>query len=131
MTTGARTAVRRPGDRRGGNAAGRTVQPAAADAAPPSVHDALDLVDRVGVATDRQQGRRLGEIDRIDHARDLGRNGHGVVVGVLGRDRDGIIAIGPLGGAVTAEAVPYIGLVLTGGYVVGAAERGLAVSGGN
>jgi hypothetical protein len=36
------------------------------------VHDALDLVDRVGLAVDRQQWRRLGEIDRTDHTLDLG-----------------------------------------------------------
>ena len=39
------------------------------------VHDALDLADRVGLAVDRQQRRRLGEIDRSDDALDLG--GHG------------------------------------------------------
>ena len=38
------------------------------------VHDALDLIDREGLAADRQQRRRLGEIDRRDHALDLGRD---------------------------------------------------------
>jgi hypothetical protein len=40
--------------------------------------DALDLVDRVVLAVDRQQRGRLGQIYRIDHALYLGGDGHGI-----------------------------------------------------
>src|ERR1700688_3738600 len=89
-----------------------------------SARDALDLADRVGLAVDRQQRRRLGEVDRIDHALDLGADGHRIAGGIgCGRGQL-VLAIRPLR-AVVASAVPGEGLVVAGVDGVAAGEDGL------
>src|SRR5258708_29177128 len=89
------------------------------------VGDALDLVDRVVLAVDRQQRRRLGEIDRIDHALYLGRDSDGIGRAV-GRGRGELVpAIRPLR-AVVASAAPGEGLIVAGVDGVAAVEDGLA-----
>jgi hypothetical protein len=89
---------------------------------PSSVHDALDLIDREGLAADRQQRRGFGEIDRTDHALDLRGDRHRIVRRVLGGRREGIVA-GGLRGAVAALAVPGERLVVAGGDIVAAREN--------
>ena len=76
-----------------------------------SVHDALDLVDGEGLAADRQQRRGLGEIDRADHALDLGRDSDRVACGVLGGSRELVAAVNLLR-AVVALAVQVKGWLL-------------------
>src|SRR6266851_9127519 len=89
------------------------------------VGDALDLVDRVVLAVDRQQRRRLGEIDRIDHALYLGRDSHGIACGVGCGGGQLVFAVRPLR-AVVAFAAPGEGLIVAGVDGVAAGEDGLA-----
>src|SRR5271169_5651658 len=95
-----------------------------------SVHDALDLVDGKGLAADRQQRRRLGEIDRTDDALYPSTDGHRVTGGVLRRRRERIIAVWPLG-AIVALAVPGERLVIAGVHGEGPAENRLTAAVGD
>src|SRR5258706_8532691 len=97
----------------------------AGNAAAGLVGDALDLVDRVVLAVDRQQRRRLGEIDRIYRALYLGRDGDGIGCAV-GCGRGQLVpAIRPLR-AVVAPAVPGEGLIVASVDGVAPGEDGLA-----
>src|SRR5260370_12761920 len=86
--------------------------------------DAPDLVDRVGLAIDRQQRGRLGEIDRIDYPLYLGRDSHGIARGVGCGSGQLVLTIRPLR-AVIALAVPAKGLIAAGVDGVAAGEDGL------
>src|ERR1700731_1405524 len=90
----------------------------------PSADDALDLADRVILAVDRQQRRRLGEVDRIDHALNLRGYGHRIARAVGGGRGQLVLAVRPLR-AVIAFAVPGEGLILPGLDGVAVAVDGL------
>src|ERR1700688_4002085 len=95
-----------------------------------SARDALDLADRIILAVDRQQRRRLGEVDRIDHALNLRGYGHRIARAVGGGRGQLVLAVRPLR-AVIAFAVPGEGLVLPGLDGVAVAVDGLPGAAGD
>src|SRR6266702_146584 len=92
--------------------------------------DALDLADGVALAIDRQQRRRLGEIDGRDRASDLRGDGDGIARTVRGGRRERVLAVRPLR-AVIALAVPGEGLAVAGVRRIVARENGLALAVGD
>src|SRR6201996_9858589 len=94
-----------------------------------SIQDALDLVDRIGLAANRQEWRRLGEIDRGDHACDVRGDRHRIVRRVRGGSLERVVAVGLLG-AVGALAVPGERLGVARGGGGAARVDGLAATGG-
>ena len=55
--------------------------------------DALDLADRIGLAVDRQQRRRLREIDRTDDALNLFGNRDGIPRAICGGGGQLVLAV--------------------------------------
>ena len=70
-----------------------------------AAHHALDLVGRVGLAADREQRRGGGQVDGVDDALNLGRDGEVVALGILAGRGQRVGAGRPLR-AVRALAIP-------------------------
>src|ERR1700704_987493 len=88
-------------------------------------NDAFDLADRVGLAVDRQQRRRQGEVYRADHALDLGGDSHGFACVVRYCGGQLVVAVRPLR-AIGTLAVPEEVLIVAGLDIIAAAEDDLS-----